>query len=738
MESRGGILHIRARRAPGGAHGRPGSGWSRPWHAGLAAAFLVALCFVRARAEVVPDDVCMSCHSDRTLARSGPGRTGSLAVDLRTLAASPHAKRACVDCHRGITAIPHEPKLPAVRCGACHTAEAGAIGQSVHAGAAAAPGGASCTGCHGTHNVRPAARTGTAACAACHARASEDYHGSVHGVALAKGDPEASTCRDCHGEFHSIRSHRDPAAPVSRANLAKTCARCHADRALMARRRITIPEAYALYSRSVHGRSANPRAATCNDCHESHRLKRVTDPVSSIYRMNVPSTCGKCHAQETAAYRAGIHGTALRAGVTAAPMCTDCHGEHRIRGTHDPASPVVAGHVAETCSRCHEATVIRETYGLPAGRLRTYTASFHGLAARGGSPAVANCASCHGYHDVLPSSDPRSAVSPQRLPETCGKCHPGAGARFAMGPVHVAMATPDNPVLYYARLIYLVLIFGTIGFMVLHNGLDFAKKLESHWRRHLGAPAAHHGSPRWFLRMTRFERLQHLLLLTSFFTLVYTGFALKFPESWPFAWLARLEGGYAWRSLIHRGAAIVMLAATALHAGYAFTQRGRGTLLALLPRFKDVKDLFENLLYLAGKRPSPPAFERFGYIEKSEYWALVWGTVVMTVTGFVLWFENQSLQYLAKWVLDLATLVHYYEAWLAFLAILVWHIYQNVLNPDVYPMNWTWISGKIGEEQLRHEHSAEWARIVAAEREAAEEAERAPSEGGPPPAAGPA
>jgi cytochrome b subunit of formate dehydrogenase len=91
----------------------------------------------------------------------------------------------------------------------------------------------------------------------------------------------------------------------------------------------------------------------------------------------------------------------------------------------------------------------------------------------------------------------------------------------------------------------------------------------------------------------------------------------------------------------------------------------------------------------------------------------------MTVTGVVLWFENQSLQWLNKWVLDLATIVHYYEAWLAFLAIMVWHVYQTVLNPDVYPMNWTWVTGKIPDEQLRHEHAAEWER-----RRAEEEAER--------------
>jgi formate dehydrogenase gamma subunit len=543
----------------------------------------------------------------------------------------------------------------------------------------------------------------------------EQYRGSVHGTAAARGDPEASTCKDCHGPFHSIVLHTDPASPVSRANLPHTCARCHANRALMTRRRITIPEAYALYTKSVHGHSQNPRAATCSDCHESHDLKRANDPTSSIFRTNVPHTCGRCHTREFEAFETGIHGQALRRGVTAAPNCTDCHGEHLIRGPNDPSSPVVAAAVNTTCSRCHEAQGIRETYGLPAGRLTTYRDSFHGLASRGGSKAVANCSSCHGFHEILPSSDPRSAVNPRRLGETCGKCHPGAGRWSALGPVHMVIATAGSPVLYYVRLFYLWLIFGLGGSMAVHQGLDFARKLRRHYRLYRGELTPERGLGRWFERTNRNERIQHALLMFSFFALIWTGFALKFPESWPFAWMARLEGAFAWRSLIHRVAAVILVGTSLVHVAYLFTRRGRATLVDLLPRARDVREAGANLLYLVGLRREPPAFDRFTYIEKAEYWSLVWGMVVMTVTGLLLWFANQSLRWMPKWVLDLATLVHYYEAWLAFVAILVWHVYQNMLNPDVYPMNWAWVTGLINEEQLRREHPAEWARMEAEE-----------------------
>jgi cytochrome b subunit of formate dehydrogenase len=670
---------------------------------------------------------CLVCHAQPDLARSTPGRGGSLRVDPVGLAASPHAALACASCHAGAAGIPHAERLPKVRCESCHAAAAGAVAASVHrgAGAARAPGGGetSCVGCHGTHAMKPVATMGPEACATCHASAVKAYQGSAHAVALAHGDPEASKCRDCHGPAHGTRSHLDPAAPVSRGKLAETCAHCHADRELMTRRKITIPAAYTLYKESVHGRSDDPAAATCNDCHESHDLKRATDPASSIYKRNIPATCGKCHAQEARDYQESVHGTALARGVTRSPVCTDCHGEHRIRGPREAGSPVSSAGVTATCSHCHEAAGIRETYGLPAGRLSSYQDSYHGLAARGGAPAVANCASCHEYHRILPSSDARSAVAPANLPATCGKCHPGAGERFASGAVHEAMESPSRPMLRWVRLAYLALIVLTIGGMTLHNGLDFAAKLRRGLHQHLGTVARHaEAAQRWVVRMTIAERIQHAALAVSFFTLVYTGFALKFPEGWPFAWLARLEGGHAWRSNIHRVAAVVMVATSLIHVVYLFGRRGRTMLAAMLPRPQDARDAAANLMHLVGLRASPPKFEHFGYIEKAEYWALVWGTLVMTVTGVVLWFENQALQWLDKWVLDLATIVHYYEAWLAFLAIMVWHVYQTVLNPDVYPMNWTWITGRIPDEQLRHEHGAEWERLRA--EEAAERAAR--------------
>ncbi len=656
---------------------------------------------------------CLGCHADKGL-RGG--------VDEAILTGSVHGPLACTACHVGLTEVPHAEKLPPVSCQKCHAKVANTFASSIHGGAKARGQHVACQSCHGTHAVQPAAKLGAQPCQTCHSPVTQAYVGSVHAQALSRGVQDASLCFDCHGEAHRIRSHLDPESLTFRARTAQTCSRCHADRALVERRHIPIPQAYQLYQKSVHGRAvaAGKQAATCNDCHESHDLRRANDPKSSVYRENIPKTCSKCHVEEGRAYQGSIHGMALARGVTKSPVCTDCHGEHSIRPARDPASRVSVASVSRTCASCHEAEGISEKYDIPGGRLETYEDSFHGLAARGGSKVAANCASCHGVHDIRPSEDPKSAINPKNLPATCGQCHPGAGENFAKGAVHVALTAREEPILFYVRNFYILLIAVTISGMGIHNGLDFLRKLRRDYGRRGGGSATiqageyntHVRGPQgWVERMTLSERWQHGLLAVSFIVLVYTGFALKFPDTWLFAWLVALEKGYALRSWIHRGAAIVMVLACLWHFAHLTTRRGRVVLVAMLPRYQDLKEAILNIEYLLGLRAEPPPFDRFSYIGKTEYWALIWGSVVMAGTGFMLWFENLTLKFLAKWILDLATLVHYYEAWLAALAILVWHLYYVIFNPDVYPMNWTWLTGKMSEEMLRHEHPREYERL---------------------------
>src|SRR5262249_41484043 len=155
-----------------------------------------------------------------------------------------------------------------------------------------------------------------------------------------------------------------------------------------------------------------------------------------------------------------------------------------------------------------------------------FDASFHGLAAKSGSQTVANCASCHGVHNILPPSDARSTISAKNLPATCGRCHPGAGQRFRIGPVHVTEAKGEAGSVRWVRQFYQLLIPLLIGLMLLHNGGDWVRKVIRLRSRSGPSQLSDNRAGRPNVRMLPFERVQHALLVCSFAMLVWTGFAL--------------------------------------------------------------------------------------------------------------------------------------------------------------------------------------------------------------------
>jgi cytochrome b subunit of formate dehydrogenase len=368
---------------------------------------------------------------------------------------------------------------------------------------------------------------------------------------------------------------------------------------------------------------------------------------------------------------------------------------------------------AQVCSPCHASLRLSEKFELPADRAVTFEDSFHGLALRGGGLEVAHCASCHGAHDILPSRDPASSVHKGNLAKTCGQCHPGASERFASGNVHVLVRGTGEPILYWIATLYIVLIAVVIGGMVVHNLVDFVRKARRRLRaRRAGAPEEPAGHA-LYLRMTLSERLQHGALLVSFVALVVTGFMLHYPEAWWVQGMRRLSDRlFDLRGLIHRIAAVVLVAASLFHLYYlAGTARGRALFRDILPRPKDARDAAGVLLHNLGLSREKPRFGRFSYIEKSEYWAVVWGTFIMGVTGVILWFEDTFIGMFTKLGWDIARTVHFYEAWLATLAILVWHLYYVLLNPDVYPMNLAWLTGTLSESEMAEEHPLELEEI---------------------------
>jgi cytochrome b subunit of formate dehydrogenase len=292
---------------------------------------------------------------------------------------------------------------------------------------------------------------------------------------------------------------------------------------------------------------------------------------------------------------------------------------------------------------------------------------------------------------------------------------------LASAKIHVGPGLGEHPWVTLVRRIYIVIILVTIGGMSLHNGLDFVARLRERWRADMRGERIKPDVPpevagRLFERLTLNERIQHVVLLSTFTVLVVSGFALKFPESWWARPLVSIDRGYAIRAWVHRIAGVVLTLGAVYHFGYLFgTWRGRAQFRAMRPVLRDVRDALGVLAFNLGLRPSRPRFHRCTYVEKLEYWAVVWGTVVMAGTGFVMWFQSAVLRRWPLLAIDLATVIHYYEAWLATLAILVWHFYSVIFRPDVYPMSWVWLTGKLTGAQMAEEHRAELEEILAAE-----------------------
>ena len=298
-----------------------------------------------------------------------------------------------------------------------------------------------CVDCH--TDVKSAAHETTPkkiSCATCHADEQAAYDRSFHGKAVQGGNTKAATCVDCHGSPHELLPASDPKSQVHHTNIPATCGACHSQKFVMADGGQSA-QMVASYQQSIHGHAVaagSEKAAVCTDCHGTHEILDAKDAKSPIFKFNVPMTCGKCHDAVSKEFQQSIHGTAVAQGNWQAPVCTDCHGIHSIKSHLDPTSPVNAANLAQaTCARCHEGMRLSQEFGIEGRRETTYLASYHGLAARGGSQVVANCASCHGVHNILPSTDARSTINHANLARTCGQCHPGVTEKFTASKVHV-------------------------------------------------------------------------------------------------------------------------------------------------------------------------------------------------------------------------------------------------------------------------------------------------------------
>ncbi len=365
---------------------------------------------------------CLVCHGDESVKTE---ERPALFVRDSDYYGSVHGKIGmnCIDCHldlKDFMDFPHPEKLKKVDCSICHSNIEVIMKKSIH-------------------------------------------WGKVE-------------CRDCHG-FHYILKRDNPESSIYPLNLPRICEECHLKK-VKTKRGFEFVKSY---NESVHGKALTSSgliySATCSSCHGAHDILPVSDKNSLAFKRNIPNQCGVCHKGILRDFIQGVHGKDFLKGNTDVPVCTDCHGEHDIYPKDEPKSKIYHAKSSELCAKCHANKVLARKYGFSVFRVMTYQKSFHGIATKYGDLRTANCASCHGYHNIRKSTDPESPIHPNNLSKTCGKCHKGAGGNFAKGKVHVWDEKKENVWAYIFRKFYTIMITIIIGGFLIFISVEIYAKL---------------------------------------------------------------------------------------------------------------------------------------------------------------------------------------------------------------------------------------------------------------------
>ncbi len=220
----------------------------------------------------------------------------------------------------------------------------------------------------------------------------------------------------------------------------------------------------SLINMSVH------KKLYCIDCHD-------IDPAEQhAFRTDVD--CGSCHEEVLNIYKESIHGVALANGIKESPGCTDCHGGHNIISHFNPESKVYSTNVPKTCSECHTSERVVGKFGLKADRIATFKESFHGIGNELGEASVANCASCHGVHNIFPQSNPKSLIHNDNIEATCGACHVDLPPDFAHGTIHTSASEETSGGKFFVRKFYYFFISIIIIGFILYRILEYKRRVK--------------------------------------------------------------------------------------------------------------------------------------------------------------------------------------------------------------------------------------------------------------------
>ena len=575
------------------------------------------------------------------------------------------------------------PAAGQLDCSDCHDVELPAA--AIHAGL-------SCADCHGEVEDVPheGVLLGAEVCAQCHG-AGDDVEESVHAGMVG--------CQDCHGSAHEILPLSDLDSSMSPVKQPATCGECHE----------TENGLVEGYLDSVHGRALLraglvTAAPSCSDCHGAHDILPVDDEDSRVSHASIPETCGDCHMGVLEVWEHSAHGTLWEQGSTEGPDCSTCHASHQVERPYVGDARL---RTPETCGNCHDEF------------LASYRHSFHGEVTDLGFMAGAICSDCHTPHENLPEDNPASSIHPDNLGATCGQCHGEVSPAFLSFDPHAEPSNPDdNRALYYLWLFMTSLLIGVFSFFGLHDLLWLQRSLVALSRGELEHERTKDGP--WVRRFSRTQVIVHATVIVTFLVLAATGLPLKFHYTEWAQTVVSWVGGVSVTRFLHRVAAIATFGYFLFHIGHLFKKgvvdKESGLLYgwrSMVPRPKDLSDLFGNLQYFLYLRKRP-AYDRFTYWEKFDYFAVFWGVAIIGSSGLALWFPELFARFLPGWMLNGAFIIHSDEALLATGFIFVFHFFHSHLRPESFPLDPVIFTGSMPLARFREERPEEYRRLVEA------------------------
>jgi cytochrome b subunit of formate dehydrogenase len=609
------------------------------------------------------NDDCLDCHEGV--------EEGEVDPDL--FAASVHGAEDCVGCHVDATEEHDEEEEPLepAECEDCHEDEVDAYSTGIHGTLFAEddPDAPGCSFCHGTHGILPQTDPNSPSfplkvpelCAQCHREGERSalrnhasqtqilahYTMSIHGKGLLEsGLVVSATCTSCHTPHMELPAD-DPRSSVHRDNITDTCASCHFG--------IRDKLRTSIHSSETNG--TDEKLPTCNDCHTSHTITRVTQ---DSFRLAILDQCGNCHEDVKETYFETHHGKVSKLGGRLTAKCYDCHGSHEIQPASDERSTLHASNIVETCRSCHPGSNANFVEYLP-----------------------------HATHEDR-----------EKYPElfytywAMTALLVGTMAFFGIHTLLWMWAALRDRFLAWRR-----------------RGAEEGEEVEE-----AGPPA----EKAYLRRFRTSHSVLHLMVIVSFLSLAFTGMSLKFADNAFFAGATRLMGGPAVMGYVHHLGAIITFTYFGIHfyqlAG-KFRRREitvRGLLTSdysLVPQLQDLRDLGQHIRWFVGSGPRPK-FGRWTYWEKFDYLAVFWGVTVIGLTGLAMWFPEVATLVLPGWLINVATVIHSDEALLAAAFIFTIHFFNTHVRPGKFPMDTVIFTGRMELEEFRAEHPREYEALV--------------------------